>query len=415
MRDIRIRSGIDLRFAGAPDQTIEAGSHVASAALLGSDFPGLRPALAVAAGDKVRAGQLLFSDRRQPEIAHVAPVSGTIVELSRGRRRSLDTLVIAVDAQEGETFPSPASPDRQSLTTLLLRSGQWLSLRTRPFGRIPAPGAVPAAIFITAIDTAPLSPDPAVVIAAYADRFARGAEALRLLTDGKVHLAQARGAVLPVPSGVEASAFSGPHPAGLAGTHIHHLHPVGPGVTVWQISYQDVIAIGHLLETGRIWSERVVALAGPGMVKPGLVLTRPGASLRELCAGRLEPGGVRLLSGSPLDGRQEHFLSRWHCQVSAMPHHPPAEARGGPLRRLHSFLRRDVPAVIPNAAHEQAAPARILPVPFLRALGIGDAQTALRLGALELLEEDMALLSHLDGVDYGDLLRRVLDELEAQQ
>jgi Na+-transporting NADH:ubiquinone oxidoreductase subunit A len=73
-----------------------------------------------------------------------------------------------------------------------------------------------------------------------------------------------------------------------------------------------------------------------------------------------------------------------------------------------------IPPLIPNAAHEQAAPVGILPVPFLRALSVGDIDTAMQLGALELVEEDLALLSYVDGnkADFGAMLRSILDDIE---
>ena len=52
-------------------------------------------------------------------------------------------------------------------------------------------------------------------------------------------------------------------------------------------------------------------------------------------------------------------------------------------------------------------------MPLIRALAVGDVEAAARLGALELIEEDIALLSTLctSGADYGALLRQALDIL----
>ena len=91
----------------------------------------------------------------------------------------------------------------------------------------------------------------------------------------------------PVCRGSTMAEFSGPHPAGLPGTHIHFLDPVHAGKTVWFIGYQDVAAVGALFRTGRLWTERVVALAGPGVQKPRLVRTRLGACLDDLVRGEL--------------------------------------------------------------------------------------------------------------------------------
>jgi Na+-transporting NADH:ubiquinone oxidoreductase subunit A len=69
--------------------------------------------------------------------------------------------------------------------------------------------------------------------------------------------------------------------------------------------------------------------------------------------------------------------------------------------------------MLPLAELERAAPPGILVAPLLRALLVGDIERASELGALELVEEDLALLSYLcsSGNNYGKLLRDVLDQL----
>src|SRR5690606_3325 len=158
------------------------------------------------------------------------------------------TLLIGIDGDEAEDFSGMAGDVR----ALLLASGLWPSLLTRPFGRIADPDASPDAIFVTAIDTNPLAADPAVAIDIGGDAFSRGVEALLALTAGPVFVCHDAGPspVSTTDSRVRPVAFSGPHPAGLAGTHIHLLAPVANRRTVWSIGYQDVIAIGRLLATG---------------------------------------------------------------------------------------------------------------------------------------------------------------------
>ena len=377
------------------------------------DYPGLRPIFDVVDGQTVRAGDRLFTDRRNPGLFYTAPAAGTIRAISRGRRRSLDSIVIDVEGDEAVQFERPAQLGRETLQSLLMASGGWPSFRSRPFGRLADPQILPSAIFVTAMDTAPLAGDPVIVIRRYETWFHLGAAALRHLTDGPIYICHAAHASLPVPDGTTSVGITGRHPAGLPGTHIHHIHPVGADRMVWHIGYQDVIGIGCLLDTGRIWSQRVVALTGPGTRNPRHVLAPPGANLNDLFGTSLTTPAVQLLSGSPLGGTVEHFLRRYDVQATAIPH-------GRPRRRsfLDNYLSFDVARLpsplIPNAVHERAAPCGILPVPFLRAISTGDVETAAKLGALELVEEDLALLSHVDGAgtDFGALLRTTLDELE---
>lgn len=378
-------------------------------ALLGSDCRGLRPALAVAEGDQVARGQTLFSDRRQQRLSFTSPVSGTVAAITRGERRSLDSLVIEVGGDAVRGFDPPA-PGRAGMQDILLESGLWQAFRTRPFERIPDPEAAPpAAIFVTAIETAPQAPEPRSIIAAAADTFERGVRGLQLLTDGPVHVCQAPGAPLAKPSDrVRVSEFDGPHPAGLPGTHIHFILPASARRMVWHIGYQDVIAIGTLLATGEVPGDRVVSIAGDGMGSSRLVRTFQGADLRQLVADDLRSGATRLVSGPAIGGREARFLGRYHRQISVLD-------LACQRRRPAWLAALGDRAILPLPAYEQVMPLRLLAVPLLRALAAGDVETAERLGCLELGEEDMALLSHvcpIDG-DYGPMLRFALDELEA--
>lgn len=406
----RVSGGLDVAFPGKPRQELREAGAVRSVAVSGHDFPGVRPDLRVETGARVRAGQTLFVDRRRPAIAFAAPVSGAVVALDRGRARSLDQIVIAVDGDEAEAFPARPADVR----ALLLESGLWPSFLTRPFGRIPDPDAVPDAIFVTALDTWPHAPDPRVAIGLDEGAFARGVEALLALTAGPIFVCQGPGPLLGDGFGarVRAAVFDGRHPAGLAGTHIHLLAPAGNGRIVWSIGYQDVIAIGRLLATGRSDPARIVSIAGEGVRDPALARLPQGASLDDALEGRLTGGPARIVSGPVLSGREAGYLGRYHNQVTVL-----AEKEGGgrgPVGRLLSWLGgAPADAIIPTERFEAAMPLDILPVPLMRALAVGDVETARDLGCLELVEEDMALLSHLcpSGTDYGALLRDALDRL----
>ena len=171
------------------------------------------------------------------------------------------------------------------MRTLLIDSGLWCSLRSRPYGKIPAINDAPAALFVTAIDTSPLGPDMEGIIALAEADFLSGLKALTICVDAPLYLCQDAGQKIvkvEIP-GVEQVAFAGPHPAGLPSTHIHFLDPVHENKTAWHIGAQDVIAIGALLRTGTLQTERIVSLAGPGITEPRHIRTRLGASISELC------------------------------------------------------------------------------------------------------------------------------------
>ena len=121
--------------------------------------------------------------------------------------------------------------------------------------------------------------------------------------------------------GVVHATFSGPHPAGLAGTHMHFLEAPSATKTVWTIGYSDVIALGTLLKTGKIATRRTIALGGPLCAQPRLIDTIPGANMADLTAGDA-PSDVpaRVISGSMLSGHmggdQDNFLGRYARQIT---------------------------------------------------------------------------------------------------
>ena len=411
-----ISKGVDQSLAGAPVQSVTE-KPVSSVALLGVDYPGLRPAMSVAEGDRVHVGQVLFTDRMHPRIAFVAPLSGRIASIDFRRRRRLSALVIRRDPDEPVKVLADAPIDVTSATALrdaLLSRGLWPAFRTRPFGHIPVPDAVPRAIFVTATDSEPLAPDPRVVLASRNKKFRLGTDLLTLLTDGPVYVCQPPGPPLADETGrIRIARFDGPHPAGLAGTHIHVLHPVSPGGEIWTIDCQDVAAIGHLAETGNFDPARIIALAGPRAAHPRLIRTISGASIRDLTLGEEVDGqSVRFISGSRLSGRDSAWLGRNHRQVT-MIDAPAAHPRRRWSPAFWGRVRSVPRPIIPTSALERTLPAGFLPVPLVRALSVGDVEAAARLGALELIEEDMALLSALctSGADYGALLRQTLDTL----
>ncbi|WPC03664.1 Na(+)-translocating NADH-quinone reductase subunit A [Pseudomonas benzenivorans] len=443
---IKIKHGLDLPITGAPAQRIEAGRPVRSVAVIGFDYHGMKPTMEVQVGDRVKLGQVLFSDKKTPGVTYTAPGAGVISAIHRGEKRVLQSVVIDLDGDEQVTFAQYPTAQLDSLSVEQVRenlqqSGLWTALRTRPFSKVPAIDAVPSSIFVTAIDTHPLAADPSVVIGEYASDFENGLKVLSRL--GKVFLCKAEGASLPgeQQANVQAEAFAGPHPAGLPGTHIHFLDPVSAGKSVWSINYQDVIAAGKLFTSGQLWVERVVALAGPVVEQPRLLRTRLGANLEELTAGQLQSGYNRVISGSVLGGRTAQgafaFLGRYHLQVSCL-----AE---GSERELMHYLRAGVNkhsvlnvfvsklmaakkfafstttngsprAMVPVGNYEEIMPLDILPTQLLRYLIVGDTEMAQKLGCLELDEEDLALCTYVCAgkYEYGPILRDNLARIEKE-
>ncbi|AIE62802.1 Na(+)-translocating NADH-quinone reductase subunit A [Enterobacter hormaechei] len=444
----RIRKGLDLPISGVPEQHVTTGASIHHVAIVGDDYVGMRPAMLVQEGDRVIKGQALFEDKKNPGVMFTAPASGTVVAIHRGERRVLQSVVIQIEGDEKREFARFDAADlatlsRDAVQTQLLESGLWTALRTRPYSKTPVPGTVPAAIFVTAIDTNPLSADPQPLILAERNAFDAGLTVLTRLTPGKVHVCQASGGKLGGhPQGqVAFNEFAGPHPAGLVGTHIHFLEPVSLTKQVWHLNYQDVIAIGKLFTTGELCAERIIAIGGPQATQPRLVRTLLGADLTALLAGETKEGENRIISGSVLSGRHATgpmaWLGRFHLQVSVVLEGrekelfgwvlPGAEKYSVTRTTLGHFLRRKLfnfststnggeRAMVPIGNYERVMPLDILPTVLLRDLLAGDTDGAQALGCLELDEEDLALCTYVcpGKYEYGPVLREVLTRIEQE-
>ena len=446
---INLKKGLDIPISGRPEQVIEDARKVSRVALIASEYHGLKPGMHVSEGDAVAAGQALFVHRRHPQICYTSPASGTVETINRGERRVLQSIVIRVEGDRHEQFEPWSSEDvesrpREEVVAQLCKSGLWPAIKTRPYSKSPAPQTAPHSIFVTAVDTRPLAPDPEVVIADASETFATGMRVVRRLTEGEVFTCTAPDARLPLPAdGFNSVEFSGPHPAGLAGTHVHFLDPVGEDKVVWVIGYQDVIAFGALFTEGVYPSERVISLAGPTVKRPRLLRTRVGASVSELCAGEVEGGDEsRLIAGSVLDGYKAEgwsdFLGRFTLQITALKERGERRVLGwlrpgfdvfSASRAVFSHLigRRSFAmtcmqngsprALVPITLYERVTPLDVLPAPLLKSLLVMDTETAQKLGCLELDEEDLALCSYVcpGKHEFGPILRANLDRIEKDQ
>lgn len=445
---IKIKKGLDLPITGAPLQVVEEGPTVRHVALLGEEYVGMRPSMLVQEGDWVKKGQVLFEDKKNPGVMYTAPASGKISAINRGERRVLQSVVIDVEGDEQVPFEpfeeaSLNHLSNEQVQDYLLASGLWTALRTRPFSKTPVPGSNPRAIFVSAMDTQPLAADPQVIIATEPEAFKHGLTVLTRLTEGKVHVCHAPEPVITSHPNAQVTynEFSGPHPAGLVGTHIHFLDPVSARKTVWHVGYQDVIAIGKLFTRGELCTDRIVALAGPQVNQPVLLRTRLGASLSELTAGRLKEDDNRIISGSVLSGTAfsatHGYLGRFHQQVSVIREGREKELFGWmmPGRDKYSITRTTLGhffkhklfafstnmqggerAMVPIGNYERVMPLDILATHLLRDLLSGDTDSAQALGCLELAEEDLALCTFVcpGKYEYGPVLRDILTKIEQE-
>lgn len=445
----KISKGLDIPFKGSPSSSVftKMASHHA---VVGSDYKGLKPKMLVSEGETVSIGQPLFVDKRVDGANYCSPVSGVVISVQRGSKRVLQNVIIKSESNNYHSFQSYKGGDLDNyssdeLVSLLLESGSWTSIKRRPFSIIADPAETPSSIFVTAVDTNPLSFDPSLFIQKNQVAFNEGLKALAKIKGTPVHVCVKNGYRFSVPNSdqIKVHEFSGPHPSGNVGTHIHHIDPVNSSKTVWSIGYQDVVSIGKLLSNGQFFSTRWVSLAGPGVKEPKIISTLLGADVTELIDGELKAtiGESRVINGSVLTGKKVDetfkYLGRFSNIISVLKEdrervflgwHDAGFDRFSVMRTFLSKLNPSkrfsfgtsthgsYRAMVPVGAYEKVFPFDMLPTLLLKALCAGDTDDAQALGCLELDEEDLALCTFVDPgkVDYGPLLRKSLNTIEKE-
>lgn len=450
---IKINKGLNIPIKGQPQQEIDSKPIIYKTIGINSrDYNGMKPALKVKEGDVVKIGSPLFECKKTEGVLYTAQAGGVVKEINRGDRRAFLSLVIEVaQNEEFHSFSNYKTADVAAYSSddarnLLVESGLWTAFRTRPFSKVPAPSSeYPQSIFVTAFNSSPLAEDAALIIKNSQADFNQGLQVLAHFATKTVFVCESdkdKSYTDLSNSKVKAAKFQGPHPAGLVGTHMHFLDPVSSKKVAWHIGYQDVIALGRLFATGRLNTERIVALAGPCVKNPRLLKTRLGANILDLVKDEVIPGDNRIISGSPLSGDTItegplSYLGRYTNQISVLTEerarvllgwHDPGFNKFSVKRTFLGWLSPDksynlgtsshggLRAIVPSGAFERVMPLDILPVPLLKALVIKDEDLAQDLGALELDEEDLSLMTFACSgkIDYGPYLREVLKVIEKE-
>ena len=448
---IRIKKGLDIPIYGTPAEDIVDSKKSRSVAVLGNDYVGMKPTMLVEEGDSVSLGQPLFEDKKNPGVLITSPAGGKIEAINRGDRRALQSIVIEVEAEEKvEEFKSFTTEELVSATSesvrhQLITSGMWAAFRTRPYSKIPSVDSSPSNIFISVLDTEPLSPDPEKIVNLRLEDFNFGISVLKRLIDCPIHISVSENSSLEIieDEQVKKHRFSGPHPAGLVGTHMHYISPASLTNVNWTIGYQDLMAIGSLFKTGYVSTERVIALSGPQVNEPRYIKTRLGACTDELTAGELTQRENRIISGSVISGREAigsyAYLGRYHNQISviAEPNSKDREFMNwltpGPRKfsKIPLFLSSLFPKkifkfkalmngsdrpIVPIGVYEEVLPLNMLPAILLRNVVLMDTEKIQDLGGLELDEEDLSLCSYVcpGKYDFGSLLRAGLNKIEVE-
>lgn len=439
---ITIKKGANIELLGVAEKVLTKSAESTLYALVPDQFLGVTPKMLVQQGDPIKIGTAIFFHKEHPEVLFTSPVSGTVKEVIRGDKRKIMAITIESNGRgEALEFGKLSSrSSEQEIRTTLLSSGLWPSLIERPFGFIANPSVTPRDIFITGLNTAPLSGDLGFVVEDQESEISLGIEVLSKLTSGKVHVTLGTdtmaGALTKI-KGAVMHQIQGPHPSGNVGTQIAAISPISKGETVWTIGLQQVAMIGRLAETGRVDFSKKVALAGAMVKKPRYYKTISGAELSSITKDNLKEGSIRMINGNPLTGeivKKDGFVGFYNNEITAIPEGDKYEFVGWAMPRLNKLslsksyfswltpkkkynldtnLNGGERALVMNDIYNKVMPLDIYPIYLLKAIMAGDIEKMEAFGIYEVLEEDFALCEFVcpSKVEWQDTLRQGINKM----
>ena len=447
MATYRLKQGYNVRIVGAPETTVSNAPAPSEVAINAQGFCGMKAKLAVKAGDQVKAGTPLFTEKSNDKIKFTSPVSGTVKEIARGARRALLDIVVIADGEntyeEFEAIGADAllTTPREKILDEVLSAGLFPFFVERPFAVLADPEKTPRDIFVSAFNTAPLSPEINVILEGNEAAFQAGLNALTRLTEGKVNLGidasrSDLSSALTSAANVEVHKFTGAHPAGNVGVQAHHIKAVNKGETVWTITPQGVISIGKLFLEGKYNAERIVAVAGESATEKKHFKTISGVKLSTLLGDKpTKDHTVRVISGDILSGTKmndESYLGFQDSLVTLIPEIQEREFMGWLVPGLNkesysnTFLSWLTPskkynhntgyhggvrAMVQTGKYESVVPMDIYPTHLLKSIMYQDFEEMEALGIYEVAPEDLALCDYVcvSKIEAQALLREGLD------
>ncbi len=442
-KQVKISKGLDIKLKGKAKPVIAAVPRAKSYVVRPTEFYGINPRLTVKVGDHVKAGDPLFYHKYIDRIKFTAPVSGTIEDIVRGKKRKILKILIKPDAEDTfKTFKVPAVDelDRNTALDLLLESGLFAIIKQRPYDVIAHPDDQPKAIFVSAYDSAPLGVDYNFALKGKMKEFETGLKVLQKLTGGKVYLIVNGNTPTDFDkiSEVEVVKAYGPHPVGNVSVSIEKFEPIAKGDRVWTVNPADVALIGDFFQNGKYNPVRNIALTGSKVKEPQYYTIKAGADLSDFLKDKLVDDDVRVISGNVLTGSnisKDQFLNFYDNQISVIPLGKKPRFLGwmpftGENRKgfynfgfesnkeldLDANLYGEERAFVMNEEYEAVMPLDIYPVHLLKAALLGDVEKMEQLGILEVAPEDFALLDYINSskIDTQELIRKGLDIMQVE-
>ena len=447
MSEIHINKGHDIKMFGSPERDIIDKSDVPYILLDPRDYRGVKPKMIVKEGDSVKKGSPIFYNKLFPDMIFTSPVCGRVVSIVYGARRVVESVKIEIEGSEQEIFdvPSMDSLNSENISEILLKSGLWASIRQRPFSKIPIPGKnSPKSIFVSAKNTAPYSMDVEYALSDRKEDIENGFSIIKKCFDCDINLVvdySSNMSLFENLSHVNIHKFSGPHPSGNTGIHIHHIDPIGSkDDVVYYLSLQSVADIGLFFNKKSISSTKMISVGGEGLIKPAYYKIAKGSPISQILSEENLDESSRIVSGdilSGLDREIDQGLDSYHEILSVIKEDDEREFLGWILPGFNkytlsnTFLSRLLPrkessfnskingshrAIIPFGRWEEMLPMDIIPDFLVKSIIAKDIEDMEKYGIYECDPEDFALCTYAcqSKVEVSSIIQEGLDIMEVE-
>ena len=436
--DIRIKRGLTLRLKGEAEKTMVDAPRSKTYAVKPPDFHAVVPKMALKEGAKVQAGDDLFFSKYTGDLRFTSPVSGTLLEIKRGQKRKIMEVIVEADPTDSYRDFGVMDPggDAEAVKNRIMESGCGAFFTQRPYQMAIDPADTPKAIFVSALNTAPLSADVGFILKDRLKEFQAGLDALTKLTPGKVHVSvDGKNNSFGSLRNVEVHNVYGPHPAANVGVQIHKIDPISAGERVWTINPEDVANIGDLFLTGRYTAVRTVAVVGTEAKDRKYFRTKIGANITEL-VGNVDDEKVRIISGDVLTGQKlssGQYIGFYPNELTLIPegnqyrmfgwlpftyNNIPSNSRTSltwlfPKKKyeVNTNLNGEERALVVTGEMEEVMPMDIYPMQLIKACMAADIEKMENLGIYEVAPEDFGLVDYVNTskIETQEIIRLGLD------
>ena len=420
--DIHFKKGLDINLVGEANKVLEPAPKSKFYSVEPSNFHGINPKLNVKISDNILAGDVLFYDKSDELLKFASPVSGKISDIIRGEKRKI--LSIKILADDNQVFKNSGclknSANRQDIIEFLLSTGCWPFIMQRPYAIIANYKSAPKSIFVSGYSSEPLSANLDFTLKDNKNEIQAAISVLDKLTEGNVNVSvdKSSSSIFREIEDIELYNVSGPHPSGNVGSLINKVDPVNKGESVWTVSAQDLVIIGHMILTGEFKAERIVSLSGSSIESPRYFKTIIGCQIDSIINNNVatQYDNNRIISGTILSGikiKSDGHLDYYSNSVTVIPEGDDYELFGWtkpvfdkisvsraltfswlfPKKKydLTTNTNGEHRAFVTTGTYEKVFPLDIFPMHILKACMYKDLDEMEVLGMYEVAPEDFAL------------------------